>query len=93
MVVIPHVVGTTLEVKIASVQKERTSLVIVCNHATATIYIRFSKGVSVANGLPIYAGGNVSLKIPEDNPTTDVWAISDTLATSVRVYEGYGEKE
>lgn len=92
MVVIPYTVGTT-EVKIASVQKERTSLVIICNHGTATLYIRFAKGVAVSNGLPIYAYGNVSLAIPEDDPTTDVWCISDTPATPVRVYEGYGKKK
>ncbi|GAI30983.1 unnamed protein product, partial [marine sediment metagenome] len=29
-------------------------------------------------------------KIPEDDPTEEVWAISDTVGTPVRVYEGYG---
>ena len=90
MGVIPHIVGVT-EVKIASVSPTRTSLVIVVNHATATVYTRFKKGVAVANGLPIYSYGNISLKIPEDDPTTDVWAISDTAGTQVRVYEGYGK--
>ncbi|GAH65005.1 unnamed protein product [marine sediment metagenome] len=89
--IFPYTVGTAVEVKIASVQKDRTSLVIVCNHATATIYVRFSKGVAIANGFPIYAYGSISLKIPEDDPTTDVWCISDTLGTQVRVYEGYGK--
>jgi len=91
MVVVPFIVGTA-EVKIASVSKTRTSLVIVCNHGTATLYIRFSKGVAISNGLPIYSYGFVGLKIPEDDPTTDVWAISDTVGTQVRVYEGYGKK-
>ncbi|GAH98444.1 unnamed protein product [marine sediment metagenome] len=91
--IFPYTVGSAVEVKIASVSKNRTSLVIVCNHATATLYIRFSKGVAIANGFPIYSYGFVGLKIPEDDPTTDVWAISDTVGTQVRVYEGYGKEE
>lgn len=90
--IFPYKVGTT-EVKIASVQKDRTSLVIICNHITATIYFRFSKGVSVDNGLPIYSNGVVGLNIPEDDPTQEIWAISDTALTDVRVYEGYGKKK
>ncbi|GAH96925.1 unnamed protein product [marine sediment metagenome] len=89
MVVFAHTVGTT-EVKIASVSTSRTSIVVVCNHGTATLYVRSNKGVSIANGLPIYAYGNISLKIPEDDPTEEVWALSDTPGTPVRVYEGYG---
>lgn len=90
MVVMPFSVGTS-EAKIVSVQQKRTSIVVINNHATATLYIRFSKGVAAVNGLPIYAYGNVSLKIPEDDPTQEVWCISDTLATPVVVYEGYGK--
>lgn len=87
--IIPHTVGTT-EVKIASRQPARTSIVVINHHGTATVYIRFSKGVSVTNGLPIYSYGNISLKIPEDDPTREIWAISDTATTPVKVYEGYG---
>ncbi|GAH92072.1 unnamed protein product [marine sediment metagenome] len=89
MVVFAHTVGTT-EVKIASVSTSRTSVVVVCNHGTATLYVRSSKGVSIGNGLPIYSYGFISMKIPEDDPTEEIWAISDTVGTPVRVYEGYG---
>ena len=85
----PYSVGTT-ELKIASIQKTRTSVVIHNNHATAIIYIRASKGVAAVNGMPIAAGGSASLKIPEDDPTEEVWCISNTATTDVRVYEGYG---
>jgi len=85
----PYSVGTS-ELKIASIQETRTSIVILNNHATAIIYIRSSKGVAAANGLPIAAGGSFVMKVPEDNPTEEVWAISDTVTTDVRVYEGYG---
>ena len=89
MVVFAYTVGTTEE-KICSRQPARTSIIVINNHATAVIYIRSSKGVSPGNGLPIAAGGNFVMKIPEDNPTQEVWCISDTITTSVRVYEGYG---
>ena len=88
MSVTPYSVGIT-EIKIASRVLERTSLVVMNLHATATLYVRFSKGVSVTNGIPVYHGGNISLKIPEDNPTNEVWAISDTALTNVITYEGY----
>ncbi|GAI24625.1 unnamed protein product [marine sediment metagenome] len=90
MPIIPHLVGTS-EAKIASVSPLRTSFVVVCNHATARIYIRFTKGVAPSNGLPIYSLGSISMKIPEDDPTQEVWCISDTLATPVVTYEGYGK--
>ncbi|GAI39729.1 unnamed protein product [marine sediment metagenome] len=91
--IFPYTVGTAVAVKIASVSETRTALVVVCNHAAATIYIRFSKGVAIANGLPIFGKGSLSLVIPEDDPTSEVWCISDTLATPVVVYEGYGVEE
>ena len=91
MAIIPFIVGTTAEVKVASVSKTRTSIVVVVNHATATLYTRFSKGVAIANGFPIYSYGFMGLKIPEDDPTQEIWAISDTPGTQVRVYEGYGK--
>ncbi|GAI01976.1 unnamed protein product [marine sediment metagenome] len=87
----PYTVGTT-EVKIASVQSARTSLVIVNAHVTATIYFRFSKGVSIGNGLPIFNEGSASMNVPEDDPTQEVWAISDTPGTPIVVYEGYGRE-
>ncbi|GAH59765.1 unnamed protein product [marine sediment metagenome] len=93
MTIFPYIVGTAVEVKIASVSPTRTSIVVVVNNATATLYTRFSKGVAVANGFPIYSYGFMSLKIPEDDPTKEIWAISDTATTQVRVYEGYGKKE
>lgn len=85
----PYSVGTT-EAKVASIQEDRTSLIILNNHGTATIYYRDTKGVAIANGLPIAPNGNLVLKIPEDDPRKEAWVVSDTLATDVRVYEGFG---
>ena len=89
MSVIPHTVGTT-ETKIASIQRSRTSLVVMNTHGANTLYCKFSKGVSATNGIPVYSTGNISLKIPEDDPTLELWAIASGANTTIVVYEGYG---
>lgn len=89
MSVIPYSTGLT-EIKIASVQPTRTSLVIQNLDALAIVYVRFLKGVAATNGIRITPGGSMSLKIPEDDPTKELWAIADTATTPVIVYEGYG---
>lgn len=86
MVFIPYTVTTT-QTRIATTQPTRTSLVIL-NNSAATIYIG-AKGQN-ANGFPIGSGGLASFKIPEDDPTEELWAIS-TIASNVRVYEGFGK--
>jgi hypothetical protein len=88
-IILPYTVNQ-VQAKIVEPNKERTSLAIHVNHASAVVYFRFSEGVVAANGWPIRAYGSISLKIPEDDPTKEVWAISDTTGTPVRVYEGYG---
>jgi len=92
MSVTPHTIGVT-EVKIASIQRSRTSLVIMNLHGVNVLYVGFSKGVSVGNGIPVYPGGNTGFRIPEDNPTNEVWAISDIAGCTIVVYEGYGIAE
>ena len=77
----------TVQSRIASRVENRTSLVVL-NNSAATIYIG-AKGQD-ALGFPIPAGGSASFKIPEDDPTEELWAIS-TIASDVRVYEGYGK--
>ena len=81
-------IGTN-QSRIVAKQPDRTSLVIFNNSAAATIYIG-SKGQDL-NGFPIKAGGSASFKIPEDDPSQEVWAISDGAGTDVRIYEGYGK--
>lgn len=81
-------VGTT-QSKIAGVQEDRTALVILNNSGAATIYLG-AKGQGT-NGFPISAGGSASFKVPEDDPTSEVWCISSGAATDVRIYEGYGQ--
>lgn len=89
MSVVPFSTGLT-EMKIAERSELRTSLVIMNLDAVAIVYVRFKKGVVAANGIPIYPTGSMSLKIPEDDPTFDVWAIADTATTPIIVYEGFG---
>ena len=89
MSVVPFSIGLA-ESKIAERSELRTSLVIINLDAVAIVYIRFRKGVVATNGIPVYPGGNISLNIPEDDPTLDAWAISDTATTPIIVYEGFG---
>lgn len=91
MTVIAGEVGLT-EKRVLGFSEGRTSLVVYNNHATATLYWSDVKGVSVDNGFPILAGGSISLKIPEDDPTLEAWLISDTASTNYRIYAGYGKK-
>ncbi|GAI12778.1 unnamed protein product [marine sediment metagenome] len=90
MSVVPFSVGTS-EVRIVEVSPDRTSIVIINNHAAAVIYVRFKKGVAITNGMPVFSKATMSLSIPEDDPSTDVWCVSDTPATPVVVYEGFGK--
>jgi len=71
----------------------RTSAIIINAHNTAIIY--FHNTASKANatdGCPIYPRSAFTLKIPEDDPVHEIWAISDTVNTPIVVYEGFGKK-
>lgn len=70
----------------------RTSVVIYNNHATQIVYWSDTKGVSADNGFPIApSGGNISLKIPEDDPTQPAFLIANGADTDVRIYAGHGK--
>lgn len=90
MSVVPFSTGL-VEMKIAERSEFRTSLAIFNLDPTAVVYIRFRKGVVVGSGIPIQPYGNMSLGVPEDDPTMDVWAIADTATTPIVVYEGFGK--
>lgn len=89
MSVVPYSTGLT-EIRIAELSRDRTSIVVLNLDPAAIVYVRFRKGVVAVNGIPIYPTGNMSLKIPEDDPTKEIWAIADTATTPVVVYEGFG---
>jgi len=79
-------VGIT-QTRIAFEQATRTALVVLNNSANL-VYVG-AKGQDL-NGWPISGGGSISLKIPEDNPREELWAISVAPGSDVRVYEGFG---
>jgi len=82
-------VGLT-EVRVLDSNPGRTSLILYNNHATQTIYLNRSKGVSSSNGFPIPAGAALAFKIPEDDVTGELWAIGSGAATDLRYIEGFG---
>ena len=87
MLFVQKTVGIT-QVQLVKVEPTRTSLVIKNNSANI-IYI----GARLQNttGFPIAAGGSASFKIPEDDPTSDLWAIASGAGSDVRIYEGFGK--
>jgi len=84
-----RLVGTT-EVMILEASPSRTAFILYNNHATQIIYHRRAKGVSTANGFPLPAGGSSAFKIPEDDPTGQLWAIADGANTDLRFIESFG---
>jgi len=79
--------GTT-SARILPIDRYRTAIAIMNNHATAIIYIRFDRSVSSGNGFPIRPYGVMSLNRPWDDTSKEVWAISDTASTGIVVYDG-----
>ena len=79
-------VGTT-QVQLVKQESTRTSLV-VYNNSANNLYI----GMRLQNteGFLIPPGGSASFKIPEDDPTQDLWAIASGAGSDIRIYEGFG---
>lgn len=83
-------VGVT-EVKIVSANHARTSLIIANGDAANTLFIKDGgSGVSTLNGLPVPPNGQVSYRIPEDDPKSSFFAIASGAATRVIVQEQLG---
>ncbi len=82
----PHSIGTTEDIQVLSHDKQRTTFSVANNHASAKIYWGRNRGVTVANGFPIFPN-TVQTFSPlfGDDPTKEIWLISDTAATDVRV--------
>ena len=83
-----YTVNTT-QSRIAFTVETRTSLVVL-NNSAVLIYIG-AKGQDT-NGFPIAINASASFKIPEDDPTEELWCIAAGAASDVRVYEGFGKK-
>lgn len=81
-------IGTT-EKRIVKVEPTRTSLT-VFNNSANILYI--GKRLQNTTGYPIPAGGNISFKIPEDDPTQELYGTASGAGSDIRIYEGYGKK-
>ena len=86
----PRTIGTTIDIATIRTNPKRSSFAAFNLHATAIVYIKEGKEVAVANGIPIYPQGSVSLNYLEDGDTVrEEWSmISDTATTPIRIFEG-----
>jgi len=80
-------IGITRD-RVLGVNRLRTSIILYNNSAN-TIYIG-NKGVATANGLPLKSSSSMVFKLPEDDPSGEVWAIADGASSDLRIYEGFG---
>ena len=87
-------VGTTQQDLVNSL-KVRRSITVFNTHATATLYIKEGGSVTSSNGIPVYAGGYISITLEEDGEyvTERFVIISDTASTTYIVVEGYVPKK
>lgn len=83
-------IGTTLSIGILQADPTRKSFAVFNKHATASLYMKEGREVSVDNGIPIYPKGNVSLNLLEDGESVqEAWSfVSDTADTGMVVFEG-----
>jgi len=80
-------IGTT-ETMITKIDPTRTSIVIYNNSANILYIGARNQGTG---GFPLPASGIISFKIPEDDPTVEIYGIASGAASDIRVYEGYGK--
>lgn len=83
-------IGTSIDIGTIQVDTSRLSFAIFNKHATAILYIKEGREVSVDNGIPVYPKGNISLNYVEDGETVrESWSmISDTVTTPIIIFEG-----
>lgn len=86
----PKTIGTTIDIRTISVDRNRKSFAVFNKHATAIVYMKEGGEVSADNGIPIYPKGNMSLNTLEDGDTVkEAWSfISDTASTPIVIFEG-----
>ena len=83
-------IGTTVDRKTIQSDPNRVSFAVFNKHGTAIVYMKEGSEVSVANGIPIYPGGNVGLSLREDGKSVQesFSMISDTVTTPIVIFEG-----
>ncbi len=89
----PITVGTTA-IQAVRFNKDRSSLVIFNNSATATVYYGSDGALTAANGIPIPPRSGMAFsRQTGDDPRISYWLVSSALTTDVRIGEGILEGE
>ncbi|MDD3523851.1 MAG: hypothetical protein PHQ41_04040 [Candidatus Cloacimonetes bacterium] len=82
------VIGLASEIA-ANYDKDRSSLIIYNNSASAVIYYGSDNTLSTSNGFPIPPKTGLAFSEQTgDDPSLAYWLVSDTAGTDVRVGEG-----
>jgi len=83
-------IGLSVDIGTVQADPSRKSFAVFNKHATAILYMKEGREVSVGNGIPIYSKGNVSLTYQHDGQTVrESWSlISDAVSTGVIIFEG-----
>lgn len=86
----PKTIGTTVDLRTISVDKNRKSFAVFNTHAINTVYMKEGGEVSSDNGIPIYPQGNTSLNVLEDGDSVkEAWSfIADGAGTTLVIFEG-----
>lgn len=86
----PKTIGTTVDIRTIAVDKNRKSFAVFNTHGLNTAYMKEGGTVAVANGIPIYPQGNVSLSVVEDGDSVkEAWSfIADGANTTIVIFEG-----
>jgi len=67
---------------------------VIYNNSANTIYWAYSRdGCSAASGFPILSGGFFGLKIPEDDPTLEVWIVAAGAGSDIAIYQGFRRQD
>jgi len=70
--------------------KNRTSWTIYNTHASGNVYWGNTRVASSSSGFKVPANTAFTLKLPEDDPTKEVWVYPEA-SLNLFVYEGFAE--
>jgi len=80
--------GGTTPIQVMGSARSRTSWSIY-NASGVSIYWNTNIPSGTTDGFIIPNGGSFTLKIPEDDPSQEVWIVAAAAATPIYIYEGY----
>ena len=70
--------------------RNRTAWTIYNIDSSINVYWGNNRG-NIYSMFRVPAGGSWTLKIPEDDPTKEVWILAESGAPQIYVYEGFAE--